>query len=168
MSISPSDSFRKRRGEQLLAFGIAFLGSGDYQKALGHFRASCHVDTTPEAKTLWAAMEHWQGATETAIKLCNEVVEEFPSYGPAYNDIGTFMVHLGRLEEAKTWFREAIEKDGVARHYPHVNLGKVLFAEGSYQDALRHLTAAQEICQMDDVCDLIRQAGTKLTTARLN
>lgn len=117
--------------------------AGNYVTALNEFRASVYVTKTAEALTYWGWMEHQLGDTERAIELCQEAIAVDPAYGNPYNDIGSYLVVLGRADEAIGWFQKAI----VAEHYgprqfPHLNLAKLYLASKQYKLALHHFEEA--------------------------
>ena len=82
---------------------------------------------------------------EEAIAQCKRAIEVDPDFGNPYNDIGAYLISLGRHDEAIWWLERAIQAPRYdPRHFPHFNLGRVYYAKGMYsrarqcfQDALR-------------------------------
>ena len=137
------DQFVQRRAQELLDRGLVAVEAGNYVTALNEFRASVFVERTAEALTYWGWMEHQLGDTERAVELCHEAIGEDPQYGNPYNDIGSYLVVLGRSDEAIGWFEKAIASECYEpRQFPHLNLAKLYLAGKQYKLALHHFEEA--------------------------
>jgi Tfp pilus assembly protein PilF len=87
-----------------------------------------------------------KGDYETAIEMCLKAIELDPDFGNPYNDIGSYLIALGRYDEAIPWLKKAITaKNYELRHYPHINLARVYLAKGMFKDALQELETAIKI-----------------------
>ena len=125
--------------------GLNAFGRGEIEKARDEFKASARVRRSADALTYWGWMESQLGQTERAIELCKEAIDLDPDFGNPYNDIGSYLVSMGRTDEAVPWFLEAIEAPRYeSRHFPHVNLAKVYLMKKEYEMALEHFEAALE------------------------
>lgn len=164
VSTSTQEEFVERRAQTLLDRGLYAVQSGDYVTALQEFRASAYVARTSDALTNWGSMEHYLGDTEKAMQLCREAIHLDPECGNPYNDIGTYLVVLGRIDESITWFKSAIaSRKYKPRHFPHINLGKVYLAKKEFEKALHHLDEALRLDPYnDDVRDLTRMIRQRL------
>lgn len=158
------ENFNDRRAQTLLDRGLYAVQTGDYITALQEFRASAYVVRSSDALTNWGSMEHYLGDTEKAIDLCREAIHLNPDCGNPYNDIGTYLVVLGRIDESVTWFKSAIaSRQYKPRHFPHINLGKVFLAKKDFEKALFHLDEALRLDPYnDDVRDLTHMIRKKL------
>jgi tetratricopeptide (TPR) repeat protein len=69
-----------------------------------------------------------------------------PDFGNPYNDIGSYLIALGKHREAIPWLQRAIRAPRYQpRQFPHCNLG-VLYEElGDFDRALRHYKEALRI-----------------------
>jgi len=140
-----AESFIERRSGQLLTEGLTAFGRGEIEKARDEFKASARVRKSAEALTYWGWMESQLGQTERAIDLCKEAIAIDPDFGNPYNDIGSYLVSMGRTDDAIPWFLEAIDAPRYEpRHFPHVNLAKVYLMKKEYALALEHFEAALE------------------------
>jgi tetratricopeptide (TPR) repeat protein len=112
--------------------------------ALHEFKAAAYVRRTPNALTNWGTMEHCLGDTSRAIELCQEAIALDPECSGAYNDIGFYLVALGRADEAILWFKRAIasKRGEDPRQIPHINLGKLYLERRDYDQALHHFEEA--------------------------
>ncbi len=136
--------FVEKRATKLLAKGRAAVQSGDYITALHEFKAAAYVQKTPAALTNWGTMEHCLGDTQRAMELCREAISMDPECGSAYNDIGFYLVALGRADDAIPWFKKAIVTKNLEepRHIPWINLGKLYLERKEFHEALHHFDEA--------------------------
>lgn len=70
---------------------------------------------------------------ERAIEMLKDAVEEDPALGPAYFNIGVLYERLGKMDEAREWYRKATEKgygSGLS------NLGVLYEKEGRRGEAI--------------------------------
>ncbi len=64
-------------------------------------------------------------------------------YGNPYNDIGVYLIQLGRPEEAVPWLHKAIAaKRYCCYEFAHANLGRVLLSQGKIDEAKRSFERA--------------------------
>jgi Tfp pilus assembly protein PilF len=69
-----------------------------------------------------------------------------PDFGNPYNDIGAYLVELGRLDEAIPWLERAkVAPRYEPRHFPHFNLARVYVKQGKIQEAIHELREAIRI-----------------------
>jgi Tfp pilus assembly protein PilF len=86
------------------------------------------------------------GRHEDAIAECRRAIAADPDFGNPYNDIGAYLIELGRYEEAIPWLRKAMTaKRYEPRHYPHANLGRALLKLGRQAEAIAAFRKALEI-----------------------
>ena len=77
------------------------------------------------------------GELETAIELCLKAIEIDPDFGNPYNDIGSYLMAMGKLDEAIPWLKRAITAPRYEpKQYPHMNLARIYLMKGMYKDAL--------------------------------
>jgi len=119
--------------------------NGELDRAAELYRTSVEIFPTAEAHTFLGWTYHFQGKVEDAIAECKRAIEVDPDFGNPYNDIGAYLISLGRHDEAISWLEQAIKAPRYdPRHFPHFNLGRVYYAKGMFnrarqcfQDALR-------------------------------
>ncbi len=112
--------------------------AGRYEEAAGLFQQSIAVYPTAEGHTFFGWSLSKLGRLEDAIAECKKAISLDSAYGNPYNDIGVYLIELGRPEEAIPWLQKAI----TARRYccyefPHFNLGRVLLSQGNIDEAKR-------------------------------
>ena len=119
---------------------------GRYQAAAGKFRESIEVLPTAEGHTFLGWSLSMLGHTEEAIAECEKAIALDPDYGNPYNDIGVYLIDLGRPDEAIPWFEKAMATERYCCYqFPHFNLGRVQAMQGdfiaarhSFEQSLRH------------------------------
>ena len=135
-----------RQAEAHFRAAYAAQMQGDLDGAIELYRKSLACVPTAEAHTfLGWALSH-KGDYAAAIEECHRAIEVDPQFGNPYNDIGSYLIALGRHVEAIAWLRKAI---GAARyeprHYPHVNLARVYVKLGQFDAAIAQLRVALAI-----------------------
>ncbi len=116
-----------------------FLHSlGDYKGAADRFRRSIEVHPTAEGHTFLGWSLSYLGQTEKAIAECKKAIDLDPDYGNPYNDIGVYLIDLGRSDEAIPWLEKATRaKRYCCFQYPHFNLGRILLAKERVEEAVQ-------------------------------
>ena len=131
--------------EEAFRRGFRLQIQADFAGAEHAYRHSIALHPTPEAHTFLGWTFSLLGRFEEAIAECRDALALDPSFGNAYSDIGSYLLRLGRPEEAIPWLRRARE---VARtdspQDPLCTLGRALEmlgrvdeARAAYLEALR-------------------------------
>ena len=134
------------RASALWERGYALHLMGRYEAAVDSFRASIEILPTAEGHTYLGWSLSMLGEIEEALAECKKAIALDPDYGNPYNDIGAYLIELGRPEEAIPWLEKAIAaKRYCCYQFAHFNLGRVRFMQGdlgaarrSFEEALRH------------------------------
>ncbi len=109
-----------------------------YRRSIGHY-------PTAEAHTFLGWVFSFQGKAAEAIEECKRAIRVDPDFGNPYNDIGAYLIELGRLDEAVPWLEKA--KRAVRyepRHFPHVNLARIHILKDRPLEAVRELKQSLE------------------------
>lgn len=141
----PSELTARERAELTLQAGYLFHNLGDYARAVVLFEASIEAHPTAEGHTFLGWSLSHLGKLDEAIAQCELAIKLDPDFGNPYNDIGVYLIELGRSGEAMPWFEKAI----AARRYccyqfAHTNLGRVLLEQGRLEEAKRSFENALE------------------------
>jgi Tfp pilus assembly protein PilF len=119
---------------------------GRLDEAITLYTESIAICPTAEAHTFLGWAYSMQRRWEEAIAECHVAIRVDPDFGNPYNDIGAYLVELGRLKEAIVWLERA--KQAVRyepRHYPHLNLSHIHVMQNDIRAAVRELRAVVEI-----------------------
>ncbi len=137
---------RKRRAIELLEQAYREQMNGNLEQAIRLYEASLAHYPTAEAHTFLGWTYSFQGRFEVAIDECKKAIAVDPEFGNPYNDIGSYLIQLGRLDAAIPWLERAIVSERYEpRHYPHCNLGRVYMAQGMLQRAIEEFEKALAI-----------------------
>lgn len=109
----------------------------EYGEAILFYRRSITMCPTAEAHTFLGWTYSMLDRYDEAIEECHKAIAVDPEFGNPYNDIGSYLIKLDRWDEADAWLEKAIVAPRYeARHYAHMNLGRVHEHYGRYREAL--------------------------------
>ena len=131
---------------QLLQQAYRAQISGDYDRAVELYQSSIETHPTAEAHTFLGWTYHFQGRVEEAIAECKRAIAVDPEFGNPYTDIGSYLISLGRIDEAIPWLEQAIAAPRYEpRHFPYFNLGRAYYAKGQILRAREYFQQALQI-----------------------
>jgi Tfp pilus assembly protein PilF len=119
---------------------------GDLESAIAGYQKSIECLPTAEAHTFLGWTYSFKGDLEAAIRECCTAIRIDPDFGNPYNDIGSYLIKLGRHQDAIPWLQKAMAASRYEpRHYPHVNLARVYAKQGKVHEAIAELRRALDI-----------------------
>ena len=139
-----SDS--REMAEEHLRVAYDHQMKGRFDEAIEWYTRSIEACPTAGAFTFrgWAAS--FQGRFEEAIEDCKRAIEVDPTFGNPYNDIGAYLIELGREEEGIPWLEKATKAERYEpRHFPHFNLARIYILIHAYDKAIHHLDKTIEL-----------------------
>jgi len=111
---------------------------GKISEAIDYYKLSIEFCPTSEAHTFLGWAYSMQGKFNEAIDECYVAIELDEDFGNPYNDIGNYLVSLGKSNEAIEWFKKAITAPKYnLRYLPYYNLGKIYEKKGDWILALK-------------------------------
>lgn len=117
------------------------------------YERSIAVFPTAEAYTFRGWAYSLTGRMDAAIKECKHAIAVDPSFGNPYNDIGSYLVSLGRFDEAETWLKQAKSAPRYEpKHFPYMNLGRLYAVRGQLARAIAEFEGALKICPDELTC----------------
>ncbi len=147
--------FRRKRALGLWQEGQRLYLEGEVERAKRLYEESIAVLPTAEAHTFRAWALSAENRLEDAIEECRRAIEVDPTFGNPYNDLGSYLMVLGRSDEAIEWLERAKRAPRYEpRHFPYINLGRLFAAKGLVRRAIAEFEGAQRLCPEDLACSV--------------
>ncbi len=163
MAEEPEES--KRKALELFYRAYEHQLRGKLQEAIRSYQLSIAAHPTAEAHTFLGWSYALQRRHDEAIAECHRAIAIDPEFGNPYNDIGAYLIELGRLGEAIPWLEKATRAPRYESPcFPHYNLGRVWEKKGLWPKALQAYEAA--LCCNADYA--LAQRSILRLRARLN
>ncbi len=144
--MSESESIRRKQAIIYFEQGHKHQAQGEFADAIMLYKRSIAIFPTAEAHTFLGWTYSMMNRYEEAIEACEEAIAVDPTLGNPYNDIGAYLIEMGRYEEAIPWLQKAMQAERYeAPQYPHLNLGRVYQYLGDYGQALACYDRALEL-----------------------
>ena len=141
--MSTGDEDARRAAAELFERAYERQMSGDLDAALELYTRSLETHPTAEAYTFRGWTHGCRGELDAAIADCHRAIATDPDFGNHYNDIGAYLIQMGRLDEAEPWLLRATAAPRYeARAYPWANLARIEESRGHWMAALGHLHRA--------------------------
>ena len=139
-----AEDSRRERAEQLCKEAYQHQMNKEFEEAVELYQRSISVYPTAEAYTFLGWTYSWMGRIDDAIAECHKAIEVDPTFGNPYNDIGSYLMMKGQVDEAIPWLERALHAPRYESYcYPHMNLGRAyeakrdwLRAKDEYRKAL--------------------------------
>lgn len=136
----------EKEAQKLFEEAYVYHMAGEIDKAIELYKRSIEIQPTAKAYTFLGWAYSMKGDYEKAIEFCMRAIEIDPDFGNPYNDIGAYLIEMGRYEEALPWLKQAlVARNYEHRHFPHMNLARAYLAMGKLYDALREVNSALRI-----------------------
>jgi Tfp pilus assembly protein PilF len=129
------DESRQERAVRLFQEAYERQMKKELNEAAELYKKSIETYPTAEAHTFLGWTYSWMGRLDDAIAECLKAIEVDPAFGNPYNDIGSYLMMKGQIDEAIPWLERALKAPRYESYcYPHMNLGR---AYESKRDWLR-------------------------------
>jgi tetratricopeptide (TPR) repeat protein len=133
---------------------------GDLERAVHYYQRSLDCMESPEAYTFMAWTRSMRGEYEGAIELCRRAIALDADFGNPWNDIGAYLLALGRCNEAIPFLEQALRCPRyLTYHYAHYNLGRAYEKLTDFERAIRKY---REALSLEPGYLLARQALERL------
>ena len=138
-----------QRAIRLLEQAYENQKEGHLEEAIELYEASIQEHPTAEAHTFLGWTYSYQGKYDDAIEQCKIAITVDPLFGNPYNDIGSYLIQKGQLDQAISWLELAKKAPRYEpRHFPYLNLFRIYLKMGRLDEAQRELEQAKFIQQM--------------------
>ncbi len=119
---------------------------GELELAETYYKKSLEIEDTAEGRTYLGWNYSFMEKLDDAILECRKAIKLDPDFGNPYNDIGSYFLKLGNLEEAAEWLKKAKDAPRYDNpEYPYLNLGKVYELKGLWPLAVQEYEGALKI-----------------------
>jgi tetratricopeptide (TPR) repeat protein len=119
---------------------------GELEEAVRLYKQSLALCETAEAHTFLGWTYRQQGSLTDAIEECHKAIAIDPSFGNPYNDIGAYLLELGKHDEALPWLEKATKAARYeSYHFAWYNLGRVYARQQLYRKAMECFRTALDI-----------------------
>ena len=145
-SMDTSDPFLNREeAEDLCKQAYEKQMQGQLEEAIELYNQSLSLCPTAEAHTFLGWAFATKGQFEEAITECQKAIGLDPDFGNPYNDIGAYLIEIGKEDEAVLWLEKATQAPRYdAYFYAYYNLGKVREKQGKWFEAFEAYSKALE------------------------
>ncbi len=119
---------------------------GDLENAERLYLRSLEAYPTSEAHTFLGWTYSFLNRLEDAMRECRRAIDVDPTLGNPYNDIGAYLIELGRADEAIAWLKKATHAERYCcPFYAHCNLGRVYMMRGDLVAAREAFARALDV-----------------------
>jgi Tfp pilus assembly protein PilF len=136
---------KSRRSLEYFRKGYVLQMKGQLDKAAHYFRKSIQCKKSAEAYTFLGRIHSEKGFYGAAIDDCLKAIEVNPDFGNPYNDIGAYLIHLKRYDEAVGWLNMALNAPLYKKYCDSFfNLGYIYEVKGEWYKAAEYYERAIE------------------------
>lgn len=136
----------EQKATKLLRKGYQAQRQGDVGDAMRFYQESIQTYPTAQAHTSLGWTYSFLNRYEDAIQECRHAIALDPEFGNPYNDIGLYLMKMGKLDDAVPWLEQAAEAaHSDTPHYPYLNLGRIALAKGDLLRAAREFGRALQV-----------------------
>jgi len=152
MDSTYSEAFNEQpQAYQFYQAGYRSQMTGELEDAVDFYQKSLESYPTAQAYTFLGWTYSFMGQFGQAIKECKNAIFIDPDFGNPYNDIGCYLLHFGKTDEAVDWFKKSLAaKKYESYYFPNLNLGRVYTAKGDFDQALKYFRLAIKENPRDD------------------
>ena len=130
------------------AFQAAYIlqSAGELERAADAYERSLRLFPNAEAHTFLGWTYSFMGRYDEAIRECEQAIAIDPAFGNPYNDIGAYLIELGRLDAAIPWLEKAVASSRYCCYfYAHTNLARAYLHKRMPEKARKSLLAALRV-----------------------
>lgn len=134
---------RDKKYEDALSEGHQAILEKNHTAAIEAFSKARNYRETAEVLTLIGWTYSLMAQMEKAKSFCLKAIKQDPDYGPPYNDLGSYLLSEGQVEESIKWFELAKKAPNYQnREYPYINAGRAFMTKRKMKRALDEFSKA--------------------------
>lgn len=123
-----------------------FQMQGELDQAVIYYKKSLEIEATAEAYTFLGWTYSFMGKLKDAIEECHKAIAIDPDFGNPYNDIGAYLLQMGKIDKSVPWFQKAKKASRYENpEFAYCNLGKVYELKGLWPLARKEYGEALKI-----------------------
>lgn len=144
--ISALECQRQKKYDSLMEKGHLSVFHKKFSEALECFLQAQKFKQTGEVFTITAWTYSNLDDLEKAKAYCLKAIKTDPDYGPPYNDLGSYLLAEGQINESFKWFELAKKAARYEnREYPYINAGRAYMAQQKFHSAYEEFEQAKKI-----------------------
>ncbi|HSF57986.1 MAG TPA: tetratricopeptide repeat protein [Candidatus Binatia bacterium] len=146
IAIATQEESKGKAAEELYNRGYFAGMLGWYREAIQLLEESLAIMPTAEAYTYLGWTYSHMGDYPRAIDEAQKAIALDPHFGNPYNDIGVYLIELGKEDEAIPYFEKAMRAQRYCCYqFPHFNLGRIYLKKKMYEQAREKFKEALKI-----------------------
>lgn len=116
---------------------------GELDEAITLYKKSIGIEPSAEAHTFLGWTYSFLDRYEEAVEECKRATQLDPDFGNAWNDIGAYLIELGKEDEAIPYLEKATQAKRYDSYcFPHFNLSRIFTHKGMLHRATAELKMA--------------------------
>lgn len=142
---------RKKKHQDLVHLGHQHIFEKEFFKALECFNKALNYLETAEVLTLIGWTYSLMEDLDQAKSYCLRAIQVDPDYGPPYNDLGSYLLNEGQIDESFKWFdlaKKAVNYQN--REYPYINAGRAWMLKKNLTKALDEFSKALSLAPFNE------------------
>lgn len=145
------ESQRDKKYEELINAGHQWVAKKEYDLARESFLRALNFQESAEAYNLMGWTYSLEGHFEKAKKFCLKAIQTDPAYGAPYNDLGSYLLAEGEVNESLKWFELAKNSRNYQnREYPYINSGRAYMNKREFKKALDEFSMALTLAPFNE------------------
>ncbi len=148
LALSAEESLeqKKERAQRLYNTGYLMAEMGRTEEAILVLEESLRVLPTAEGYTYLGWTYSHLGDYKRAFEEAQKAIRIDPDFGNPYNDIGVYLIAMGKEDEAIPYLEKAMQaKRYCCYQFPHFNIGTIYLKKEMYERARQEFEKAIEI-----------------------
>lgn len=142
-SVQSIELQREKRFERLIDQAHELIAAKNITMAKDVLEKALNYQETALAYNLLSWCHSLEGDIKTAKSLCMKAIKTDPAHGAAYNDLGSYLLAEGEVNESLKWFELAKNaRQYQNREYAFINAGRAYVQKRDFKKAFKEFSLA--------------------------